>query len=99
MDFAADLPFFYAEFGVLARHTPKSGGASKDALVLFDQPGVNIVQGEILATDLGIRFRTASFPVVRKDDAFLIKGQSYLARENAQPTEDGDEQTVPLKKA
>lgn len=99
MDFAADLPFFYAEFGVLARHTPKNGGASRDALVLFDQPGVSIVQGEILATDLGIRYQTASIPVVRKDDTFVIKGQTYLARENAQPTEDGDEHTVPLKKA
>lgn len=99
MDFADDLRFFYAEFGTPARHTPKAGGASREGMVLFDQPGVSIAQGEILATDLGARYPTTTFPVVRKDDTFVIKGVTYLARENAQPLEAGDEHAVPLKKA
>lgn len=99
MNFADDLALFYADFGVTAVHTPKAGGTAVSGLVLFDQPGVSLIAGEILATDLGLRFPAATFPVVRKDDQFAIAGVSYLARENAQPVEDGLEMTVPLKRA
>lgn len=98
MDFAADLSFFYADFGVTAAHTPKAGGAAVSGLVLFDQPGISLIAGEVLATDLGLRFAASTFPAVRKDDRFVIAGVTYIARENAQPTEDGLEMTVPLKR-
>lgn len=98
MDFAADLPFFYAEFGVEAVHTNRLGVTSGPELVLFNQPGMMLLSSEVLATDLSIQYPAASFPVVRKDDTFLIAGKTYQARENHQPTEDGVEYIVPLKK-
>ena len=99
MDFAADLPFFYDEFSVLARHTPRGGGASTDARVLFDQPGIGLVNGEVQAVDLGIRYPASAFPAVRKDDVFIIGGKTYLAREAPVLTEDGAEYTVSLKRS
>lgn len=98
MDFAADLSFFYAEFGKLVTHTPKGGGASATELALHDQPGMTIIGGDILATDHGLRFPVSAFPVVRKGDSFLIAGVAYTAREAAQLTKTGDEFTVPLAK-
>lgn len=100
MDFADDLPFFYAEFGVEVTHTPKAGGASSPPeLALHDQPGMTMIGGDILATDHSLRYPLATFPVVRKGDTFLIAGVTYTARENAQPLQDGLEYTVPLAKA
>jgi hypothetical protein len=99
MNFAADIGFFYVDFGVKAMHTPRAGGIQSSGLVLFDQPGMTLVAGDVLATDLAIRFPTETFPSVRKDDRFEINGMTYIARENAQPVDDGLEYTVPLKRA
>jgi hypothetical protein len=99
MDFADDLSFFYAEFGVEVVHTPKAGGASTPGLALHDQPGMTMIGGDILATDHSLRYPLATFPVVHKGDTFLIAGVTYAAREKAQPLQDGLEYTVPLAKA
>jgi len=99
MNFADEMPLFYADFGVLAVHTPKAGGASSSGFVLHDQPGMTLIGGDILATDHSLRYPVATFPVVRKGDTFLVAGVSYSARENAQPLQDGLEYTVPLAKA
>lgn len=98
MDFAADLTLFYADFGVMAAHTPKAGGATTYAMVLHDQPGQMLIGGDILATDHTLRFPVADFPVVRKGEQFVVSEVTYHARENAQPLEDGMEYTVPLSK-
>lgn len=99
MDFAADLSFFYDEFAVQAVYTPRAGGAGKPGKVLFDQPGVSLINGEVQAIDLGIRYPASTFPVVRKDDLFAIGGVTYKARADHQPTEDGAEFTVSLKRS
>lgn len=98
MDFADDILFSYLDFGVQVTHTPKAGGTPASGLAIFDQPGMTIMAGEVLATDLGLRYPTATFPVVRQGDQFLIAGETYTARENHRPTQDGTEHTVPLKK-
>lgn len=98
MDFAADLPFFYDEFATSARHTPRGGSASPETPVLFDQPGISLVNGEVQAVDLGIRYPAGAFTVVRKDDVFVIGGKTYFAREAPVLTEDGTEYTLSLKR-
>lgn len=99
MDFAADLSLFYADFGKEAVWTPKGGGASLTGLVLHDQPGMTVIGGDILATDHSLRYAIATFPLVRKGDAFTIDGVAYVAREHAQPLQDGLEYTVPLARS
>lgn len=107
MNPAADLAIFYAAFpAVNVTHTPRGGGAVTPGRAIFDQPGMTVINNELLATDLGLRFPAASFPAVRKGDTFAIAdaagvfdGHIYTARENAQPTQDGDERTVSLAKS
>lgn len=99
MDFVAELPLFYADFGVTVTHTPKAGGAAVSGLALHDQPGMTVIGGDILATDHSLRYPTSTFPVVRKGDAFGIAGIAYVARENAQRLLDSLESIVPLEKA
>lgn len=98
MDFAADLPLFYSEFAVAVTHTPLVG-APATARALFDQPGTAIINGEILATDYTLRYSVATFPGVKRGDTFTIAGNTYTARENAQPMIDGAEYVVPLARA
>lgn len=93
MDFSGDLAALYADFGVTA---VRNGATS--ALVILDQPGMEIVGGEVIATDYSIRFPTASFPPVKRLDTFLISGVTYTAREDAQPLQDGLEMAVPLSR-
>lgn len=93
MDLSGDLAAFYADFGVTALHN----GATS-AIVILDQPGQDIIGGEVIATDYSIRFPTASFPPVKRLDTFLIDGVTYMAREDAQPLQDGLEMIVPLSR-
>lgn len=95
----SDLAPFYADFGVDAVHTPK-GGSPKSGRVLFDQPGTAIVGGEIIATDYAVRYPAVTFQPVVRGDQFVVCGQSFVAREAAQPaTLQGDELIVPLARA
>lgn len=96
MIFSPDLPAFYADFGVTAAHTPAGGGFVTTALAILDQPGTEIVGGEILATDYTLRYPAASFPAVGRGDTFLVAAVTYTAREAAQPLLDGLEMIVPL---
>jgi hypothetical protein len=99
LDLASDLDILYADFGVLVVHTPQGGVASAPALALFDQPGTEILGGQLLATDYALRFPAAAFPNVRRGALFTIAGGSYKARESAQPTTiDGLEHIVPLER-
>lgn len=99
MNPAADLPLFYANFpAVDVIYTPQGGVAFDPQRAIFDQPGMTIISGEILATDYSLRYPAATFPNVKRGDAFSIGGVSYTARENAQPLIDGAEHTVPLAK-
>lgn len=99
MNFAADLPLLYADFGVVVTHTPQGGGSPASGRAIFDRPGVVQIGGEMIGTDYALRYPAATFPVVRRGDAFAIGGVGYLARESAQPGLDGLEMHVPLAKA
>lgn len=99
MDFAADLPILYADHGRYATYQAKAGGPVSTGYVLLDQPGVAVINGDLLATDLSLRFAAASFPNVRKGDTFAFDGATYTARESAQPLLDGLEMTVPVARS
>lgn len=99
MNFGDDTAAMYADFGVSAAHTPNAGGLVTTALAILDEPGMEVIGGDIIATDYSLRFPTASFPAVKRLDAFTIDGATYTAREDAKPLQDGLEQIVPLAKA
>lgn len=99
MNPAADLALFYVDFpAVDVSYTPLAGTASVGRAI-FDQPGMTLIGGEVLATDYSLRYPATTFPNVKRGDAFGIGGVNYTARENAQPLIDGAEHTVPLAKA
>lgn len=99
MDFAADLSMFYADFGVTVVYTPKGGVAVEPQLAILDQPGMELIGGNVLATDYSLRYPVATFPAVKRGDGFSIGGVAYTAREAAQPASvDGLEHIVPLAK-
>lgn len=98
MDFS-DLSPFYADFSVAVIHTPLVGSPSTKQAI-FDQPGIALIGGEMLATDYSLRYPVATFQDVRRGDQFTIGGLNYTARESAQPASiDGLEHIVPLAKA
>lgn len=99
MDIANDLKLLYAGWPATSvLWLPKTGqGGSGRAI--FDQPGTVILGGDILATDCALRYPASTFPNVRQGDAFIVDGITYIARENAQPSIDGLEHTVPLARA
>lgn len=98
MDFSADLAALYADFSVIAAHTPAAGGITIYAEAILDQPGQTIIGGEILATDYSLRYAAITFPAVKRGDTFLVGGVTYTAREAAQPLLDGLEHIVPLSR-
>ena len=99
MDFSDDLPFFYAEFGKSVTWTPQVG-SPVTALALHDLPGDTLINGQMLSTDHVLRYPLESFPSVKRGDAFIIAGVSYVARESAQLIGvDGLEAAVPLYKS
>ena len=99
MDLSSDLSILYADFGVTVTHTPTGGGASAAGLAIFDQPGMTLIGGEVLATDYSLRYPAATFPSVKRGDTFLVGAITYTAREAAQPASvDGLEYIVPLAK-
>ncbi len=98
MDLSTDLAAMYADFGVSASHTPNAGGQVTTALAILDEPGMDVIGGDVIATDYSLRFPTASFPAVKRMDTFTINGVTFTAREDAQPLQDGLEQIVPLAK-
>lgn len=99
MNFLDDVKLLYADFGVSAAHTPFGGGLTTTANALLDEPGQALVGGEILATEYGLRYPSASFPAVKRGDTFVIGARTFSAREAAQPEGlDGLEMVVPLQR-
>jgi hypothetical protein len=98
MDFASDIALMYDEFGVDVLHTPATG-APAAGRAIFDQPGMAMIGGEVLATEFGLRYAATTFPAVRRGDRLAVAGVPYTARENPQPTLDGLEFTVPLARS
>lgn len=98
VDFSRSIAAVYREFGVQATFRPAAGGPPKDGLVILDQPGGEIFGGALITTDYTLRFPVATFQDVQKGDRFTLNRTDYVARESAQPLQDGLEATVPLAK-
>lgn len=88
----------YTMMGQAVTHTPVATGVPVDGRALFNGPG-SVLLGDMLATDYSLRYPAATFPAVKRGDAFTVGGVSYIAREHAQPLLDGAEMHVPLAKA
>lgn len=98
MDFLSDLAILYADFGVDVTLTRLAGGAPVSGLAIFDQPGIEVIGGEVLATDYTLRFPRATFGAVLRGDTFVISGATYAVREQAQPLADAAESVAPLSR-
>lgn len=99
MDLRNDLTLLYAAWPATSVMWLPKAGQGKNGRAIFDQPGSIILGGDILATDCGLRYPASTFPSVRQGDTFIVDGITYTARENAQPTLDGLEYTVPLARS
>lgn len=99
MDFAADLALFYADFGKLVTWAPQVG-SPVTARALRDAAGTTVIDGQQISIDPSLRFPLASFPAVKRGDAFTVDGVAYVAREHAAPVDiDGLEAVVPLARS
>jgi hypothetical protein len=101
MDLAADIALFYAGFpAVDVTYTPAAGGASVSKRAIFEREGIVVINGDAQAVDYSLRYPTASFPSVKKDDFFAVTGEgNFKARTGGQQLLDGFESAVPLAKA
>lgn len=92
-----DPAAIYALLGQSVTHHPAVGEAVV-GMAAFDRPTKEILSGGILGTELSIRYPTATFPGVKRNDTFTIEGQTYTARSAPEALHvDGLEQTVSLK--
>ena len=99
MDFAGDLYHCYSDFGVSVTWTPQIG-SPVTALALHDLPGATLLGDQIITTDHSLRYPLASFPSVKRGDAFSVAGVGYVARESGQLIGiDGLEAVVPLARS
>jgi hypothetical protein len=98
MDFAADLPIFYADFGQpVTLH--RALGGTVVGRAIFDLPSTMLTGGEVLATDYSLRYPAAMFANVLRGDVFAVAGVNYTVREAPQFSSfDGIEVIVPLAK-
>lgn len=100
MNFANDIPLLYADFGLKLTHRPLAGGSSTTDFVIVDKPGLTVLGGDVIASDLSLRYPASRFPLVKRGDVFVNPAnlaESYTAREQAQAaTVEGDEYIVPL---
>jgi len=94
----AELDVFYDAFGVEATHRPAAGGPPTTVLVIHDEPGNQILGGEVFMTEPSLRYRTSTLPRAEKGDRFTLGRTEYIAREAAQNLKDGLEHLVPLAK-
>jgi len=103
--FATMLPGLYTRLGTPATHTAAAGGAITALRVLFDvQGGAGGIEGVMQGDSPQLRLQKASLPAgVKTGDSFLIQhnggDQTWLAAERSTPLLDGEEWTVPVRKA
>ena len=99
MDIAHDLTLLYAGWPAQAVVWIPRSGQGCTGRAIFDAPGTTILGAEIVAADAMLHYPTASFPAVRRGDRFVIGSQDWVAREDAQPSQDSAESSVPLERA
>ena len=94
-----DLAIVYAGWPAQdVRWLPRSGQGGTGRAI-FNEPGTTILGPDVVALDASLQYPTATFPGVRRGDRFVIDGHTWIARENAQPTQDGLEASIPLERA
>lgn len=100
MNPSSELRLFYSGWPATdVTWTPKNG-ASKTERAILDQPSQVILNGEVVATDYGLRYPASNFPNVRKGDSFFVKNVgTFTASEHAQSSVDGLENTVSLARS
>lgn len=99
MDFAADIPLIYTDFGVTVTVTPKGGGTPVTGLALHRHPGASVLAGDVIGTERTLRYPLATFPALKRGDTVQIGTATYAVREAPQALSRGLEAIVPLAEA
>lgn len=95
-DFAAMLTPLYAQLGVSAQYAPAGGGAAAARQVIFDNGGVDVLDG-MLTQEPTLRAIAAQFPAgIAKDSVFTVSEADYVVRSTSPIAPDGAELRVTL---
>jgi hypothetical protein len=97
MDFSADLPALYKDFGADVTLSPKIGSSSTGQAI-HDRPGQFLLGDGVAQTEHTLRYQTASFPAVKQGDVFTIAAVDYLVAEAPLSLIDGAEHVAVLAK-
>lgn len=93
MPFAETPALFLAQFGVLAVRGAES------AKVLFDQQSSQILDGQVIDTELAIEMPSAQWPDLARNELLTVDGGSYRVREAEPLPPDGAWKRITLKAA
>ena len=97
--FDAMLAPIYAALGVVVTHLPAAGGASTSFRAVLDQPGAEVLGGEMITVQYELRYPASSLPHAVRGDAFVVGATRYIAKEDPLPLAAGSELVVPLRRA
>jgi hypothetical protein len=75
---------------------PAAGGIAQSAKVRFRAPTENVLAGEMLSTDYSVRYPSAKFPGLKRDEVLTIDGFKYAVREGPRSQLDGSEMEAKL---
>lgn len=97
MDFSADIPLAYADFGDTVTHRSAASGMDTIGFAILDAPGTTLIGDDVLGTNYTLRYSLMLFPDVHRGDTFTIGETIYTVREGSTSANaDGSERMVPL---
>lgn len=79
--------FDEGDFAVAAVWTPAAGGAGTPGSVVYDAPGMQVLD-DVMSRDITVRYRTAVWPSVKEKDQVLVGSTTYKVRQ-VMPLDDG----------
>lgn len=82
--FSEDIAPFFADFGVIAQHTPPGGMFSEVAKGLLAQPDEPIFGGIAANRHYQLRVPATAFASLSQGDLLSIDGRDYRVREQTQ---------------
>jgi len=94
-----DIAIMYAGWPAVGVVWIPRSGQGGTGRAIFNAPGSTILGPDVVALDATLQYPVGSFPGVRRGDRFVIDGATWVARETAEPLQDGLEATVALERA
>lgn len=99
MNLSNDIAILYAGWPAQSVVWIPRNGQGATGRAIFNEPGTTILGPDVVSIDATLQYPAGVFPNVRRGDRFVIDGHTWIAREPAQPAQDGLEATVSLERA